>query len=195
MKQVGLFFGSFNPIHIGHLALANYMLEFENIEEIWFVVSPQNPFKNADELLSAEQRLEMVCIATQKEPKYRAEDIELSLPIPSYTIDTLKALEKKYTDCCFSIIMGADNIARFEHWKSAEEIIANHRIYVYPRHGTNLHSHTLTHNCKITAAPLIEIASSDIRQWIKEGKQTPFFLPAKVFEYIQSKGLYLDDKN
>ena len=190
MKKVGLFFGSFNPIHIGHLALANYMLEFENQDEIWFVVSPQNPFKRNDHLISANIRLEMVSLATDKQTSYRAEDIELSLPIPSYTIDTLKALKKKHSNCTFSIIMGADNVLRLDQWKSADEIIKEHCILVYPRSGYPVDNSSLPFNCKLTNAPMIEIASSDIRKWISEGKNTPYLLPETVFNYIQSKGLY-----
>lgn len=190
MKKIGLFFGSFNPIHIGHLALANYMLEFEQQDEIWFVVSPQNPFKSENELLSPKIRLEMVRLATQEHTHYRAEDIELSLPKPSYTIDTLKALKARHSDCVFSIIMGADNILRFEHWKSAKEITANHQLLIYPRHGYVINTSELPANSKITEAPIIEVASSDIRRWIKEGKQTPFLIPEKVFAFIQDKKLY-----
>ncbi|MBK3518327.1 nicotinate (nicotinamide) nucleotide adenylyltransferase [Carboxylicivirga marina] len=191
MQSVGLFFGSFNPIHIGHLALANYMHEFEGLSEIWFVVSPLNPFKKADDLLDSEQRIEMVRLATEEQKTYRAEDIELSLPIPSYTIDTLNALTKRYPEKKFSIIMGADNIIRFNKWKSAEEIISNYNILIYPRPGYHLDAKQLPNNCKLSNAPLVEIASSDIRQWIKEGKSTPYLVPERVFEYIKEHKLYI----
>ena len=190
MKKVGLFFGSFNPIHIGHLALANYMLEFESLDEVWFVVSPQNPFKKAADLLDAETRIEMVKLATEQHERYRAEDIELTLPKPSYTINTLAALGSKYPQHSFSLIMGGDNILRFEQWKSAEEIMTNHQILVYPRPGYKV-SDKLPVNCRLTHAPVIEMASSDIRQWIKKGKETPFLIPEKVFDYIKKNGLYL----
>ncbi len=190
MKKVGLFFGSFNPIHIGHLALANYMLEFENQDEIWFVVSPQNPFKKSNELLSADLRTEMVRLATQGQNRYHAEDIELSLPKPSYTIDTLNALKQKHPQYQFSIIMGADNIIRFQHWKEADKIAGHYPIFVYPRVGYQVDENELPELCKLTQAPIIEIASSDIREWIKDGKQTPYLIPESVFKFIQDNCLY-----
>ncbi|MCT4646652.1 MAG: nicotinate (nicotinamide) nucleotide adenylyltransferase [Carboxylicivirga sp.] len=190
MKKVGLFFGSFNPLHIGHLALANYMLEFENQDEIWFVVSPQNPFKRSEDLLQTDLRIEMVRLATNEQSSYRVEDIELGLPIPSYTIDTLQALKLKYNNCSFSIIMGADNILRINQWKSADEIINNHSILVYPRPGYPVNVNDLPVNCKLTEAPMVEIASSDIRKWIKEGRKLPYLLPQAVYRFIQSMGLY-----
>jgi len=190
LKQIGLFFGSFNPIHIGHLALANYMVEFETIDEVWFVVSPQNPFKKSAELLDASVRIKMVELATQGQSNYKAEDIELSLPTPSFTINTLKALSQKHPDNKFTIIMGADNILRFHHWKAYEEIEVNYPILVYPRPNSKIDTKRLPENCKVTDAPLIEIASSSIRQWIKEGKSTPFLIPEKVFQFIQERNLY-----
>ncbi|MCU4156027.1 nicotinate-nucleotide adenylyltransferase [Carboxylicivirga sp. A043] len=190
MKSVGLFFGSFNPIHIGHLALANYMLAFEDLDEIWFVVSPQNPFKKADDLLSAEHRIEMVRLAIQHQKSYRVEAIELSLPVPSYTIDTLKALEGKHPNCQFSIIMGADNIVRFNKWKAADEIMDKHQLLVYPRLGYSINDGQLPANCKLTNAPLVELASTDIRSWIKVGKEVPYLIPEVAFEYIKTNNLY-----
>ncbi|WP_430814690.1 nicotinate (nicotinamide) nucleotide adenylyltransferase [Carboxylicivirga sp. RSCT41] len=190
MRSVGLFFGSFNPIHIGHLALANYMLAFEDLDEIWFVVSPQNPFKKTDDLLGAEHRVEMVRRATKKQENYRVEDIELSLPIPSYTIDTLKALNSRHANCRFSIIMGADNILNFNKWKAADEIIKNSRLLVYPRRNYTIKEKDLPANCKLTNAPLVELASTEIRSWIKAGKMIPFLIPEAAFEYIKQHKLY-----
>lgn len=190
MKNIGLFFGSFNPIHIGHLALANYMLEFENQDEIWFVVSPQNPFKEAGELINTELRIEMVRQATLGQTNYRVEDIELSLPTPSYTIDTLQALKLKYPDCRFSIIMGADNILRFQHWKEVDKIAGHYPVFVYPRVGFPVSERELPAKCKLTQAPIIEIASSDIRKWIKDGKQIPYLIPESVFNFIKENNLY-----
>lgn len=190
MKSVGLFFGSFNPIHIGHLALANYMLAFENLNEIWFVVSPQNPFKKVNDLIDAKHRVEMVRLATQNQNQYKVEDIELKLPIPSYTIDTLKALKVNYPSHEFSIIMGADNILRFDNWKAAEEIINNYQLLVYPRLGYAVDKNQLPANCKLTNAPLVELASTEIRSWIKENKQVPYLIPEPVFDYIQQHQLY-----
>jgi len=189
-KQIGLFFGSFNPIHIGHLALANYMIECESIEEVWFVVSPQNPFKSSDDLVDASLRIKMVELATSNTPGYRAEDIELSLPTPSYTIDTLSALRQKYPNCEFSIIMGADNIVNFDRWKCASEIAENHNLLVYPRPEFKTDNILLPERCKITQAPLIEISSTEIRHWIRSGKEIPYLVPEKVYEFIQSNKLY-----
>ncbi len=191
MKQTGLFFGSFNPIHIGHLALANYMVEFEGLDEVWFVLSPQNPFKEKSDLLDASLRIKMVKLATEEQERYRVEDIELSLPTPSYTIDSLKALENKYPGHQFTIIMGADNLLRLHHWKAYEEIAGNYAILVYPRPNCNVDINTLPKHCKLTNAPQIEVASSDIRQWLKEGKSIPFIIPGKVFQFIKDQDLYL----
>lgn len=190
MKQIGLFFGSFNPIHIGHLALANYMVEFEELDEIWFVVSPQNPFKKSIDLLDPSLRIKMVELATAGQSNYRVEDIELSLPTPSYTIDSLKALEEKYPNHQFTIVMGADNILRLHQWKAQDEIVQNYSILVYPRANSIIDRTILPKNCKVTEAPQIEIASSSIRQWIKSGKSTPFLLPEAVFKFIKTQGLY-----
>lgn len=190
MKEVGLFFGSFNPIHIGHLALANYIREFENLDEVWFVVSPQNPFKQSSELLDAELRLKMVDLATQDQENYKAIDIELQLPTPSYTIKTLDALKSQYTNCQFSIIMGADNAQRLHHWKSYDEIISEHQILIYPRAGYIIDEEILHHNARLTKAPLVEMASSNIREWIRDGKETPYLIPERVYNFIQQKNLY-----
>ncbi len=190
MKQIGLFFGSFNPIHIGHLALANYMCEFEDIDEVWFVVSPQNPFKDSSELLDTRHRVEMVMLATEHYSKFKVEEIELELPIPSYTIDTLNELQKRYSDCFFNIIMGADNIQSINRWKDADMILSNYCILVYPRIGFDTSDLDLPLSVKITKAPTIEMASTQIRDWIKQGKQLPYFVSHPVFEYIKTQELY-----
>ena len=133
MKKVGLFFGSFNPIHIGHLILANYILENSDMEELWFVVSPQNPFKDKKSLLKDHNRLDMVQLAVKNYPKMRASNVEFSLPKPSYTIDTLTYLHEKYPDNSFALIMGEDNLDGLAKWKNSETLIKNHQIIVYPR--------------------------------------------------------------
>lgn len=190
MKQIGLFFGSFNPIHIGHLALANYMVEFEHIEEVWFVVSPQNPFKQSNDLLDTSLRIKMVELATKRHSNFRAEDVELSLPLPSYTVHTLKALKEKHPDCEFTIIMGADNIINIQRWKDAHIITDNYNILVYPRPNSIIENIELPSKCKITHAPLIEIASSDIRQWIKAGKSVAYFVHPAVYDFIVNNKIY-----
>jgi nicotinate-nucleotide adenylyltransferase len=131
-KKIGLFFGSFNPIHIGHLILGNYILENSDMEELWFVVSPQNPFKDKKSLLKDHNRLDMVQLAIKNYPKMRASNVEFSLPTPSYTIDTLTYLQEKYPDYSFSLIMGEDNLGSLHKWKNYE-LLKNHQIIVYPR--------------------------------------------------------------
>lgn len=166
------------------------MLECENIDEVWFVVSPQNPFKESDDLIDANIRIKMVELATQNQNCYKAEGIELTLPIPSYTIDSLSALKNKYNNCEFTIIMGADNINRFHQWKAADQIGNNHKILVYPRPDFPIDKARLPKLCKITEAPLIEISSTDIRNWIKEGKSAPFLMPEEVYSFIKNNQLY-----
>ncbi|HEX7868942.1 MAG TPA: nicotinate (nicotinamide) nucleotide adenylyltransferase, partial [Chryseobacterium sp.] len=133
MKKIGLFFGSFNPIHIGHLILANYILENSDMNELWFVVSPQNPFKEKKSLLNDHNRLEMVELAIKNYPEMRASNIEFSLPTPSYTIDTLTYLKEKHPDYSFSLIMGEDNLESLHKWKNSDLLVKNHHIIVYPR--------------------------------------------------------------
>ena len=133
MKKIGLFFGSFNPIHIGHLILANYILENSDMDELWFVVSPQNPFKEKKSLLKDHNRLDMVQLAIKNYPKMKASNVEFSLPQPSYTIDTLTYLHEKYPDYSFALIMGEDNLDGLAKWKNSETLIKNHQIIVYPR--------------------------------------------------------------
>ncbi|MDG1859371.1 MAG: nicotinate (nicotinamide) nucleotide adenylyltransferase, partial [Emcibacteraceae bacterium] len=131
--NIGLYFGSFNPIHVGHLIIAQYMIQRDDIDAVWFVVSPQNPFKNKTTLLQDYHRLALVRIATEDEPKFKAEDIEFGLPQPSYTIDTLTYLKEKHPDKNFSLLMGEDNLRGFNKWKNYEQILANHHLFVYPR--------------------------------------------------------------
>lgn len=190
MKQIGLFFGSFNPIHMGHLALANYMCEFEAIDEVWFVVSPQNPFKESASLIDAEHRIIMAKLATKSYSKFKVEDIELELPIPSYTIDTLSELHKRHSNCFFNIIMGADNIQSINRWKDADMILSNYCILVYPRIGYSTSDLNLPLSVKITNAPCIEMASTNIRKWIKGDKHIPFFITQPVYKYIEKQKLY-----
>ncbi|MCU4177549.1 nicotinate (nicotinamide) nucleotide adenylyltransferase [Carboxylicivirga sp. N1Y90] len=190
MKQIGLFFGSFNPIHIGHLALANYMCEFENMDEVWLVVSPQNPFKKSVDLIETDQRIKMVELATENYANMRVETIETTLPTPSYTINTLEALQKQYKDCFFNIIMGADNIQNIHRWKDSDMILSNYCIYVYPRLGYSTDGIELPLSCKITQAPIIEISSTQVRQWLKAGKTIPYFTPEKVISYVKENKLY-----
>nr|WP_321451086.1 nicotinate (nicotinamide) nucleotide adenylyltransferase [uncultured Carboxylicivirga sp.] len=190
MKQIGLFFGSFNPIHIGHLALANYMCEFEEMDEVWFVVSPQNPFKITDDLLNTDERIIMAKLATAAYPKFKVEDIETRMPKPSYTIDTLTELRKEHNDCFFNIIMGADNIVNVHQWKDSDRIISDYCILVYPRTGYTTNNLSLPLSVKITDAPIIEISSTQIREWLKKGLNIPYFITPSVADYIDIQQLY-----
>ena len=190
MRQIGLFFGSFNPIHIGHLALANYMCEFEAMDEVWFVVSPQNPFKSGDDLIDTSHRIEMAKRATANYPRFKVEDIEISLPIPSYTIDTLSQLHSLHKDCIFNIIMGADNIQFIDRWKDSDRILSDYCILVYPRMGYSTDQLDLPISVKLTDAPCIEVASTKIRDWFKGGKILPYFVSPPVSDYIITNHLY-----
>lgn len=188
--HVGLFFGSFNPVHIGHLALANYMLCYTPMEQVWFVVSPHNPLKNKASLLSQNDRLHLVNLALDFHPKIKASNIEFDLPQPSYTVNTLAHLKEKFPSHTFSLIMGRDNLQTFDKWKNYEEILKHHEIYVYPRIG-NLPSKFDTHpKVHLTEAPIIEISSTFIRKALKEKKNIQYFLHPKVWEYVDEMNLY-----
>ncbi|WP_300674386.1 nicotinate (nicotinamide) nucleotide adenylyltransferase [Soonwooa sp.] len=194
MKKIGLFFGSFNPIHIGHLILANYILEKSDMEELWFVVSPQNPFKDKKSLLADHNRLDMVNLSIKNYPKMRASDVEFSLPKPSYTIDTLTYLHEKYPNIQFSLIMGEDNLAGLHKWKNADILIKNHQIIVYPRlfegERKNGDYSVESENIILINAPIIELSATDIRNMIKEGKNVRPMLPPEVFEYLDGSNFY-----
>lgn len=190
-KKIGLFFGSFNPIHIGHLIIANYMANFTELDEVWFVVSPQNPFKEKKSLGNMYDRLEMVNLAIEGLEKLRASDIEFNLPQPSYTIDTLVYLREKYPNKDFVLIMGEDNLAGLLKWKNADIILRDYRIIVYPRpgyDGGDLKNHP---SVTMTDTPVMELSSTFVRKAIKENKNIKFFTPDKVIEFIDKKGLYL----
>ncbi len=189
-KKIGLFFGSFNPIHIGHLIIANYMANYTELDEVWFVVSPQNPFKDKKNLGNMYDRLEMVNLAIEGAEKLRVSDIEFSLPQPSYTIDTLIHLAEKYPKREFFLIMGEDNLASFHKWKNADIILRDYRIIVYPRpdyDGGELKKHP---SITITETPVMELSSTFVRQAVKAGRSIQFYVPDKVIEFIDKKGLY-----
>ena len=193
MKKIGLFFGSFNPIHIGHLILANYILEKSEMNELWFVVSPQNPFKDKKSLLTDHNRLDMVQLAVKNYPKMRASNVEFSLPKPSYTIDTLTYLKEKYPNYSFALIMGEDNLDSLPKWKNAEKLMSDYQIIVYPRtfEGEKKDSEYLQHeNISMVNAPIIELSATEIRNMIKEGKNVRPMLPPEVFEYLDGSSFY-----
>ena len=189
--EIGLYFGSFNPIHVGHVVIANYILESRAIDELWFVISPQNPLKEKSTLLDDYQRLRMVELAIDDFPHLRASSVEFSLPQPSYTIQTLAHLCDKYPHHTLSLIMGGDNIQSIHKWKNYQRIIENYKIYVYPRPGfvmpPNLDENP---NIEIVNAPLMEISSSMIREWIKQGRNVQGFMPSSAWQYLDEMNFY-----
>ena len=187
--RTGIFGGSFNPIHIGHLALANYLCENDYIDELWFLVSPQNPFKQNEKLLDDKTRLRMVNAAVRGYGRFYVSDFEFSLPKPSYTINTLNKLSETYTDRNFYLIIGADNWAAFDRWKSPEEIISKHHVLVYPRLGYDI-LEMLPQNVRAVDSPLIEVSSTFIRESISQGKDVRYFLHPAVYEIIEKESLY-----
>jgi nicotinate-nucleotide adenylyltransferase len=190
-NTVGLFFGSFNPIHIGHLAIANYMLAFTEMKELWFVVSPQNPFKKPENMLGEKHRLALVNLAIESyASSYRACNIEFRMPKPSYTIDTLALLADRYPQRKFALIMGSDNLEQFHKWKNSEVIIENYHRYIYPRPETPRELLENIPNATLVNAPHINISSSFIRQAIASGKEVPFFMHDKVYQYIKEMHFY-----
>lgn len=189
--NIGIFSGSFNPIHMGHVILANYIVEFTEIDEIWFLVSPQNPLKSAEELSDQQSRLEMAKLALKKYAKFKVSDFEFSMPTPSYTIDTLRALKEKSPEDTFSLIIGADNWNVFESWREYDKIWEEFTLKVYPRLGSRITiPKKLKHRVEALDSPIIELSSTFIRESIAEGKNISAFLPEGVYEYIIEKGLY-----
>ena len=195
MKKVGLFFGTFNPIHIGHLILANHFVEYSDLEEIWFVVTPHNPHKQKKTLLKDIHRYRMVEIAIEEYPKLKASRIEFGLPQPNYTVITMVHLREKYPKHKFSLIMGKDNLQSFHKWKNYESIIENHNIYVYPRKFLKAENKLKINkkylkNIHILDAPIVEITSTFIRKAIKEKKNTKPLLSKEVWQYIDEMNFY-----
>jgi len=187
--KIGLYFGSFNPVHIGHLAVANYMLEFTDLNKIWFVISPHNPLKEKKSLLADYHRMELVNLALEDDYNMRASSIEFKLPQPNYTIDTLTYIQEKYPLDEFIVIMGGDSLESIHKWKNYQQLIEQYKIYVYARPGTNppanLHPHI-----KLFQAPQMDISASFIRDAIKQGKNIPYFLPKKTWDYLKEMHFY-----
>ena len=188
--HIGLYFGSFNPIHTGHLIIANHILEHTEVDKIWFVVSPQNPLKDKNVLINTYDRLEMCKLAFNDDPKVQVSDIELHLPQPSYTIDTLIYLQEKYPEHEFSIIMGADNLNTLKKWKNYEVILRDYKILVYPRPKEYISEFTDHPNVSITNTPIMEISSTFISNSIRDKKDIRYFVPDNVLKFIESKSLY-----
>ena len=188
--KTGLYFGSFNPIHIGHMAIANFMIEFSELEQLWFVVSPQNPLKEKKTLLKDYHRLEMVQLAVEDDDRFRASDIEFKLPTPSYTIDTLVYLEEKNPGREFQLVMGADGLRTFHKWKHANLIVENYHRLIYPRPGVDMDVISQLPNATVVNAPLMEISSSFIRSAIKDGKDVRHLVPVKAYKYMREMHFY-----
>jgi nicotinate-nucleotide adenylyltransferase len=188
--KIGLFFGSFNPIHTGHLIIANYMATYTKLDQVWLVVSPQNPLKEKDSLVHTYDRLEMVRLAINDTENLRVSDVEFDLPQPSYTIDTLTHLKANYPEHDFSLIMGSDNLASLQKWKKYELLLRDYRFLVYPRRGTELPELASHPSVSITETPIMELSATFIRQAIKDKKSIRFFVPDSVIAFIESKSLY-----
>jgi len=188
--NIGLFFGSFNPIHNGHLAIAQFLKEMNLFDQIWFVVSPNNPFKKYHELANANDRLKMVEISIQGFPFLKACSVEFLLPTPSYTINTLHYLGTQYPNCEFSLILGSDNIENFHKWKDYEEIQNRYKIYVYPRSIETHYQQIKHHNIHYINAPLLPISATRIRTLFQQKKAVHNFLPPAVIQYIEEKRVY-----
>jgi len=190
--KIGLYFGTFNPIHIRHLIIANHIAENSDLNQVWMVVTPHNPHKQKNTLLDDYQRLHMVHLATEEYPKIKPSDIEFKLTQPNYTVNTLVHLQEKYPQHTFSLLMGEDNLKSFHKWKNYEVILQNHDIYVYPRIATEVENTEFINHKKIhrISAPIVEISSTFIRESIKAGKNfRPIFLK-KIRQYLDHNMFY-----
>ena len=190
-KQIGLFFGSFNPIHTGHLIIAEFMATRTGLDQVWFVVSPHNPLKNRNTLAKDQARLQMVRLAIEDNPRLKASNIEFSLPKPSYTIDTMAYLHEKYPQHVFSLIMGSDNMVGIEKWKNYQLLLERYPIHVYNRKGSEINRSSLGKaDIREYELPLLDISSTFIRQSIQEGKSIRYMVPEGVYEFLDGSGLY-----
>ncbi|WP_299465184.1 nicotinate (nicotinamide) nucleotide adenylyltransferase [Mucilaginibacter sp.] len=188
--KIGLLFGSFNPIHIGHLIIANYMANYTTLDKVWLVVSPQNPLKKYGDLINTYDRLEMAKLATDNSTNIAVSDVELKLPQPSYTIDTLTHLKEKYPEHEFALIMGSDNLVTLHKWKNYKLILRDYQIFVYPRPGYENAEFASHPSVTITMTPLMELSATFIRKSIAEKKNVQYFVPDPVLKFIESKSLY-----
>ncbi|MCW3090291.1 MAG: nicotinate-nucleotide adenylyltransferase [Ferruginibacter sp.] len=186
---IGLYFGSFNPVHVGHLLIANYVINNTDIQQVWFMVSPQNPLKPASSLLNEYHRLHLVQSAIDGETKLKASSIEFQLPKPSYTVDTLAYLKEKYPQHQFAIIMGSDSLCNLAKWKNYEVIVKEHPLYIYERQGFAINN-TLNATIHVIKAPLLQVSSTHIRELIKQRKSIRYMVPDIVKEEIEQNGYY-----
>lgn len=189
--KIGLFFGTYNPIHVGHMVIANYMVEYTDLERLWIVVTPHNPFKEKKSMLADYQRLQLVKIAIEDDNRFRASDIEFNLPQPNYTIHTLTYLKEKHPEHEFVLVMGADNLTHFKKWKNYQEILDKYEIYVYPRVEGVFSDDLLAHpKVSFYQAPVIQISSSFIREAIEAKKDIRYYLPKDVYNYVREMHFY-----
>ncbi len=201
MKKIGLYFGTFNPIHVGHLIIANYMANFTDLNEVWLVVTPKNPLKKKDSMLEDYHRLALVRVAIEDNTKLKVSNIEFDLPKPSYTINTLTYMKEKYPNLSFGLIMGEDNLRNFHKWKNFERILKTHQLYIYPRVSTEQENKTepidsykngleAHPKVKLYDAPIMKISSSFIRKAIKDNKNVQYLLSESVFNYVTEMHFY-----
>jgi len=186
--KIGLYFGSFNPVHIGHLIIGSFVANNTDVDQVWLVVSPHNPLKKTSTLLNEYHRLHLVQLAIEKDDQLKASNIEFKLPRPSYTIDTLTYLQEKYPNYTFAVIIGSDSFVNIERWKNYQLLLKNYSIYVYLRPGFEVKK--TSENIHILEAPLLEISSTKIRETIKAGRSIRYLVPEKVQEEIERNGYY-----
>lgn len=193
MQKIGLFFGSFNPVHVGHLIIANYMAEYTDLDEVWLVVTPQNPLKKKRTLANNYDRLHLVNLAIEGNPLLKASNIEFGLPQPSYTIDTLAYLKEKHPDDQFTLIMGGDNLRSLPRWKNYEILLRDYRIFIYSRPGYELGPLVAEDNVQVfTEVPQMSISASFIRKSLQSGKSVRYMLSDAVHDYLMETNLYRD---
>lgn len=192
MKSIGLFFGSFNPIHLGHKQLADYVFEYSGVDEIWYVVSPRNPLKEESELIDEQDRMHMIELAVSKTKYIKTCDIEFDLPKPSYTVNTLEALTEKYPEDDFILLIGSDNMQIFDQWKDYETILENHSVLVYPRNGFDYEPFEEMYPDMhvLEEAPYFEISSTEIRDMLKNNQDVTQWLHPDVYQYIKENNIY-----
>lgn len=189
--KIGLFFGTYNPVHVGHMVIANYMVEFTDLDQIWLVVTPQNPFKQKESMLKDYDRLHLMHLAIGDDSRLKASDIEFSLPQPNYTVTTLAYIKEKFPEHQFALIMGADNLNNFHKWKNHEVILKDHELYVYPRLESNEGGQLRQHyKVNYVEAPVMKISSSFIRRAIGEGKNVNHYMPSATAKYIDEMNFY-----